>query len=137
MVSGLGDVLNHTRQRVANNLRRLRQARDMSQTEVGRLVGCSHALISKWERGEVPLKMDELPRLALALGVSEGDILGLSTDPDAAGDAIERAAIRAAEATVARLRPEDPEVASLCEQIKKVPPSKRDLLRSLVRELSE
>ncbi len=85
----------------------------------------------------MPLKMDELPRLALALGVSEGDILGLSTDPDAAGDAIERAAIRAAEATVARLRPEDPEVASLCEQIKKVPPSKRDLLRSLVRELSE
>ena len=109
----------------------------MSQKELGRLLGCTHALISNWERGESPVKSDDLPRIASALGISEGEIFGFPTDRDAAGDAIERAAVRAAEATVARLRPEDPEVASLCEQIKKVPPSKRDLLRSLVRELSE
>ena len=137
MVWGLVDAQDQVRQRVAHNLRRLRQARSMSQEEVGRLVGCSHALISKWERGDTPLKMDDIPRLALALGVSEGEIFGLPTDRDAAGEAIERAAVRAAEATVARLRPEDPEVAALCEQIKKIPPSKRDLLRSLIRELSE
>ena len=39
------------------------------------MIGASHTDIGRWERGDRPVKIDKLPRIAVALGVSPADLL--------------------------------------------------------------
>lgn len=58
------------------NVRRLRQARGMSQEELGRRVGASKQSISNWENGNIMPSIDLLLRLADCFGVSTDLLLG-------------------------------------------------------------
>lgn len=61
---------------IAGNLRRLREARKISQAELGRRVGLSQASISAMERGLPPADEQQIPRLASALGVPLSELIG-------------------------------------------------------------
>lgn len=50
-------------------IRELREAKEMSQSELGRLIGVSTVTICLWERGRNNPKTSRLPALANALGV--------------------------------------------------------------------
>ena len=58
------------------NVRRLRQARGISQEELGRKVGASKQSISNWENGNIMPSVDLLLRLADYFGVSTDHLLG-------------------------------------------------------------
>lgn len=62
-----------------NNLRALREARGMSQTKVGELVGLAGGTVGKIERGDLRLKMDQIAAFARALDCRPFEILGGET----------------------------------------------------------
>lgn len=61
-------------QKYPNKVRHFRVLADMSQEQLGNKVGRTKDAISKWERGERKLKMEEARRLATALNVSVGQL---------------------------------------------------------------
>ncbi|WP_336966534.1 XRE family transcriptional regulator [Sphingobium aquiterrae] len=65
------DVLAH----VAGNVRRLRQAREMSQSALAERSGISRRMIVAVESGEANVSLSSLDRLAEALGVSFAEIV--------------------------------------------------------------
>lgn len=54
---------------VGKRLRELRQARKLSQQELGRALGMTHAAVSKLETGKARIDADLLPRIAEVLDV--------------------------------------------------------------------
>jgi transcriptional regulator with XRE-family HTH domain len=58
-----------------NNIRTLRKVRGWQQAELAFRVGCSTPQISDLERGQVPLTVDWMRRIATALDLSPGDLL--------------------------------------------------------------
>jgi transcriptional regulator with XRE-family HTH domain len=58
-----------------NSIRALRNARGWQQAELAFRVGCSTPQISDLERGNVPLTVEWMRRIAAALQVSPGDLL--------------------------------------------------------------
>ncbi len=70
---------------------RLRVARHMSQAELGRMLGVSDKAVSSWENGLAKPRTQLLPKLAKALDVTVGTLMGdsspalLSTDQAASG----------------------------------------------------
>jgi transcriptional regulator with XRE-family HTH domain len=71
------EVLAH----VASNVRRLRQARDLSQAGLAELSGISRRMIVSIETGEANVSLSTLDRLAAALGVRFSEVV---RPPDAA-----------------------------------------------------
>jgi transcriptional regulator with XRE-family HTH domain len=67
----------------SERLRSLRKERNLSQTELGDLVGVHYTHIGRYERGSSRPAADTLNRLAQALGVS-GDYLLAGTNEQAA-----------------------------------------------------
>src|SRR5690606_12432529 len=67
--------------RLAEGLRRLRTARNLTQTELGRLAGVSPSAISQAEAGRRGLSLDTLLTLAQAMNVSIDDLLTYHPDP--------------------------------------------------------
>jgi transcriptional regulator with XRE-family HTH domain len=66
----------HSARRVlAANLRRLRLARDLSQDELADSAGVRQALVSAIEVGTANPTLNSLESLALALGVTVGELL--------------------------------------------------------------
>jgi transcriptional regulator with XRE-family HTH domain len=72
------DVLAH----VAGNIRRLRQARGLSQAGLSELSGMSRRMIVAIEGNEANVSLSSLDRLAAALGVSFSDIVRPPDAPD-------------------------------------------------------
>ncbi len=71
----------------AENLKRLREAKGMTQVELGRLADIPPSQISKYERQYCRIGVRNLSRLAGALGCSMQDIdERLNADATAAGD---------------------------------------------------
>lgn len=62
-----------------NNVYELRNARHLSQKELGRLMGVSDKAVSRWENGSSKPRASLLPRLADTLGVSLDKLLGGKT----------------------------------------------------------
>jgi transcriptional regulator with XRE-family HTH domain len=60
---------------LAANLRRLRLARDLSQDELADSAGVRQALVSAIEVGTANPTLNSLESLALALGVTVGELL--------------------------------------------------------------
>lgn len=67
--------------RLAEGLRRLRMARGLTQTELGRLAGVSPSAISQAEAGKRGLSLDTLLTLAQAMNVSIDDLLSYHPEP--------------------------------------------------------
>ena len=64
-----------TRERFAANLRRRRKAMGLSQEAVGELSGLHPTYVGSVERGERNVSVDNMERLAHALGVQVIDLL--------------------------------------------------------------
>jgi transcriptional regulator with XRE-family HTH domain len=69
----------HAARRVlARNVRRLREAKGLSQEKIAELAGLRQAHVSEIESGLTNLTLDNLQSLALALGVRPMDLLNES-----------------------------------------------------------
>lgn len=60
-------------------IRNLREDNDLSQTEVGKILGVSQRVYSNYECGEVEISLDSLMKLADYYKVSIDYILGRTT----------------------------------------------------------
>jgi transcriptional regulator with XRE-family HTH domain len=85
------------RREVGNRIRRLREAREMSQEDLAHEAGLSTKTISRWENGRHEGGRDNVRKVAKALGVEPGDILGeppapfaLGLNGDGRGDQLDR-----------------------------------------------
>lgn len=75
MKTRAGKTTHYTaRQRVAANLRRERQARGLSQEALADLAGLHRTYVGSIERGERNVSVDNIERMALALGVDPVDL---------------------------------------------------------------
>jgi len=63
------------RQLFAANLRREREARDLSQEALADLAGLHRTYVGSVERGERNISIDNIERLGRALGVDAADLL--------------------------------------------------------------
>jgi len=62
-------------ERLAQNLRRLRQAKDWSQEELAHQTDIHRTYVSDLERGRRNPSIDDIERLAKGLGVKLGELL--------------------------------------------------------------
>lgn len=60
---------------VGTRVRKLREARDWSQIELGRRAGLSNQIISRIEGDRVEPKLSSLDRIAAAFGVTTAELL--------------------------------------------------------------
>lgn len=68
--------------KVYENIRRLRENRGLSQSELGILVGYSRAAICRIEKGDMFVSQPKIVAFADALGVSPADLMGWSEKAD-------------------------------------------------------
>lgn len=66
---------------IAENIRRLREAHDMTQEEFGKIADVSSMAVSQWENGRSVPRMGAIQSLADYFHVSKGDILDDETRP--------------------------------------------------------
>ncbi|WP_407543639.1 helix-turn-helix transcriptional regulator (plasmid) [Deinococcus radiomollis] len=71
----MADDLQSIRQRLADNLRRLRTEQGWSQEQLAALAGLHHNHISAIERCKLSVGIDVLEKLALTFGVTAGELL--------------------------------------------------------------
>lgn len=69
------------RMRIAANIRRLRQERDLSQEKMAELAGFHRTYVSQMERCITNVSIDGLERLADALGVDISVLLAIPASP--------------------------------------------------------
>lgn len=75
IMAGMAEDVRSIRQRLADNLRRLRKERDLSQEQLAALAKLHHNHISAMERCKLSVGIDVLEKLALTLDVSAGELL--------------------------------------------------------------
>ena len=63
------------RQRFGANVRRLRQAKGLSQEGLAQMAGIHRTYIGAVERGERNVSIDNMERIAVAVGASIADLL--------------------------------------------------------------
>ena len=59
------------------NLKLIRERKNLTQTELGKVMGVSTPTISGWESGRVSIKPDAINRLCNVLGCHKEELLGL------------------------------------------------------------
>ncbi|WP_411383271.1 helix-turn-helix domain-containing protein [Pseudomonas sp. L7] len=64
-----------TRHLLASNLRKMRTALDLSQEDLAHAAGLHRTYVGSVERGERNISIDNIERLAMALGVSSSKLL--------------------------------------------------------------
>ena len=64
---------------IGQNIKRLRQQKDMTQEQLAQLLCVSSAAVSKWENGLALPDITLLPKLANFFGVSTDELLDLNT----------------------------------------------------------
>ena len=72
-------------------IRELRQARGMSQEDLGKIVGVRRAAVNKWETGKTKnLKRDVIQKLSEFFGVSPSYLMGMTNIPKADAISVQR-----------------------------------------------
>jgi transcriptional regulator with XRE-family HTH domain len=61
------------------NLRRIRTEQGLSQEKLAELAGLHRTYVSQAERGVVSISLDNIEKLAKALGITEESLVGLET----------------------------------------------------------
>lgn len=74
-MTDMADDERSIRQRLADNLRRLRKERDWSQEQLAAVAGLHHNHISALERCKLSVGIDVLEKLAVAFGIPAGELL--------------------------------------------------------------
>lgn len=69
-----GPVVRGTIPAGTNRIRELREARDLTQDELGKITGIVQSRIARLEAGEASLTPEELPRLCRALRCNLSDL---------------------------------------------------------------
>lgn len=77
-MSGRKKLTESARSRLARHLRALRQKRGISQEELGDLADLHRTYVGSVERAERNVSLDNVERLAAALGVDVVDLLAAS-----------------------------------------------------------
>ena len=72
-----------------NRLKELRKDKNKSQKEIAELLEVNEKTISRWEKGERPIKTDKAQQLANIFGVSVGYLLGYDEVPKELIDELE------------------------------------------------
>ncbi len=67
--------------RIYKRIRDLREDRDITQTELSKILFCSQRVYSNYERGDLDIPTDILIKLADFYGVSVDYILGRTNNP--------------------------------------------------------
>ncbi|MYM23228.1 helix-turn-helix domain-containing protein [Duganella sp. FT135W] len=65
--------------RFATNLRRVRLESGLSQEKLAELAGVHRTYVSQAERRVVSISLDSIEKLAASLGVTEEELVGMST----------------------------------------------------------
>lgn len=74
-MAGMADDARSIRQRLADNVRRLRDERGWSQEQLAALARLHHNHISAIERCKLSVGVDVIEKLALTFGIPAGDLL--------------------------------------------------------------
>lgn len=61
------------------NIRPLREARNMTQEELAKLLGVKPPSVSKWERGLAYPRMDNVARMAQIFGTTMDVVMGIKS----------------------------------------------------------
>lgn len=72
----------NARARLAANLRRIRTDHGLSQEKLAEMAGLHRTYVSQVERGVVSISLDNIERLAQALGIVEDDLVGIQISAD-------------------------------------------------------
>lgn len=67
---------------LAKNLKRLRQAQNLSQSELAERLQTTHETVSSWERSDTIPAPDQLPAIAEALGTDVVTLLYPLSEPE-------------------------------------------------------
>ncbi|MBU6393908.1 MAG: helix-turn-helix domain-containing protein [Sphingomonadales bacterium] len=78
-------------------IERLRKERNISKSEFARLVGVSPTCVWNWEEGNTEPRSENLERMARALGIHRGQLLGHATLEERSIDSDERAVSEASD----------------------------------------
>ena len=65
---------------INERLTALREDRDITQSEIARVLGCQQSAVSKYETGRAKYSVDDVKKLCLFYHVSADYILGLPDD---------------------------------------------------------
>lgn len=68
-----------TQQKVGKRLKEARKKANLTQTEVGRVIGQVYQSYAKYERGQIQLDYDKMITLCKFLNISSDYLLGLET----------------------------------------------------------
>lgn len=71
---------------LGQRIKKLREDKDMSQVELGKLVNVGNTTISQWESGKRSPDIETVKKLANIFGVSSDYLLGRTNDPTPAKD---------------------------------------------------
>ncbi|MCR1822730.1 helix-turn-helix transcriptional regulator [Terrisporobacter muris] len=67
--------------KLGNNIRREREARKLTQEELGKILGVSKQTVSSWEKGDKKPRVDKLNSLAELFNSSVDDLLEKTSIP--------------------------------------------------------
>lgn len=70
---------------IAQNIRRLRESRGLTQEELGKIANVSSMAVSQWENGRAVPRMGAVQRMADHFGISKGEIIDEGAVPTARG----------------------------------------------------
>ena len=60
---------------IGKNIKRLRESRGLTQTELGKIAGVTDKAVSTWENGTADPRMGAIQRMADYFGVKKSDLL--------------------------------------------------------------
>ena len=67
---------------IGRSIRKLRESRDLTQEQLGRIAGVSSMAVSQWENGRAVPRMGAIQRMADYFGIPKSEIMG-DEPPDA------------------------------------------------------
>lgn len=77
-----GSALYRRAKGMYKRIRELREDKDLTQTQVAKVLSCSQRVYSNYERGELDIPTEILIKLSLFHHVSTDYILGLTDNPN-------------------------------------------------------
>lgn len=67
-------------ERVGGNIRRVREERELNQSDLADIIGCARTSITHLETGRQGIQIHQLLQIAAALGVEPSDLLDIGND---------------------------------------------------------
>lgn len=75
---------------IGDNIKRLREAHDLTQEQLGEIAGATDKAVSTWEKGKAVPRMGAIQKMADHFGISKSDIIEDKEKPVAKYDELDR-----------------------------------------------